>query len=174
MSKKIKVSIPCPHCHNSFEATLYRSIWGEYPENREIVFNDTINSPICPHCKNKVIIGNASLLYHNAKEKFAVWYEPVHDSAIDADCKGYTQMFGPDNYLATAPRISDWEGFKRTIVMFEKGDLKKGNAGEISPELKNQFDGFVKSITSEQKKAKNSGCLLVIIIAILISAALLT
>jgi hypothetical protein len=132
------------------------------------VFNNTINSPLCPYCKKRVIIGNATLLYHNAPQNFAVWYEPQYDRAIDEESKGYSQMFGSDSYLAIAPRICEWEAFKRAIMMFEKGELK-GNPGKPSPELKKQFDGFVKSISSQQKKSRNSGCLVVFIIIVALS-----
>lgn len=169
MSKTFKATLPCPNCKNYFEATLYRSIWGEYPENREMVFNDTINSPICPHCNVRAKIGNATLLYHNAKQQFAVWYEPEYDSGIDKDNEGYSRMFGPQSYLAKAPRIKNWEEFKKTIVKYESGELK-ANPGQISPEMKAQFEGFMKNISSQSKKSKNSGCLVVFAFAIIVTS----
>lgn len=166
-----KATLPCPNCKNYFEATLYRSIWGEYPENREMVFNNTINSPICPHCNVRAKIGNATLLYHNVQQKFAVWYEPEYDSEIDKDNKEIARMLGPQIYLAQAPRIKNWDEFKKTIVKFETGELK-ANPGEISPELKKQFEGFMKNISSQSKKSKNSGCLVFVVIAIVFSTLL--
>ena len=97
-----------------------------------MVFNDEINSPICPHCNTKTKIANAPLLYHDAKKLFAVWYEPEYDANIEKECEEYAKMFGPDSYLAKPPRIKDWEEFKNTIRKFEKGVLK-ADPGEISP-----------------------------------------
>ena len=171
MSQKYKATLLCPNCKNYFEATLYRSIWGEYPENREMVFNNTINSPICPHCNVRAKIGNATLLYHNAPKTFAVWYEPEYDSRIDKEGKGYAKMFGTQSYLTQAPRIKNWDEFKKMIVKFETEELK-ANPGEISTELKKQFDGFTKNILSQSKKSKNSGCLVFIVIAIIFSTLL--
>ena len=35
MSKRVEAKITCPNCDHQFDFTLYRSIWGEYSENRE-------------------------------------------------------------------------------------------------------------------------------------------
>lgn len=51
MSKRIEAKISCPGCVNQFDFTLYRTIWGEYPENRELVMSDKINVATCPNCK---------------------------------------------------------------------------------------------------------------------------
>jgi len=169
MSQQYKAILPCPNCNNYFEATLYRSIWGEYPENREMVFNNTINSPICPHCKVRANIENTTLLYHNVKKPFAVWYEPVYDRSIDEEKAEYSRMMGSQSYLAKAPRIKNWEEFKRTILKFETGEIK-ANPGQISPELDADFNGFLNNFSSKAKKSKNSGCLLFFAFIIIISS----
>jgi Zn ribbon nucleic-acid-binding protein len=50
MSKRIEAKITCPNCRNQFDFTLYRSIWGENPENRELVMSNKINVATCPSC----------------------------------------------------------------------------------------------------------------------------
>ena len=165
MSKRVEAKISCTNCQNKFEYTLYRSIWGEYPENRELVMKDKINVATCDKCGTATKL-NYPFIYTNAKQYFAVWWEPVYDPQIDSDAQGYSQMLGQSNYLATAPRIKDWEEFKNTIIQFENGEIK-GQPGQISSEMQDQMKGFVKSI--EAKNKKGNGCLgvfLALIIAI--------
>jgi transcription elongation factor Elf1 len=50
MSKRLEAKITCPNCNHQFDFTLYRSIWGEYPENRDLVMSDRINVATCPSC----------------------------------------------------------------------------------------------------------------------------
>ena len=50
MSKQVEVEVTCPKCRVQFETTLYRSLWIEYPENRNLIFNDEINLVTCPSC----------------------------------------------------------------------------------------------------------------------------
>lgn len=66
-------------------------------------------------------------------------------------------MMGAGNYLATAPRIKDWEDFKNTILKFERGELKAKPA-TVSKEMQDQMQGFLKHLQDKNKK-KNSGCL---------------
>ena len=129
MSKQVEVKATCGNCGCSFKASLFRSIWGENPENRAIVFNDTINVMVCPHCKNR-IHAPLALLYVDMNRQFAVWYEPEPDPMIDDDTRMYAGMFGPECFYVTAPRISDWQAFKHTILQFEQGQLR---AKPVSP-----------------------------------------
>lgn len=147
MSKRIEAKITCPNCQNQFDYTLFRSIWGEYPANRELVMKDKINVAICNQCGIATKL-NYPFIYTNAKHCFAVWWEPVYDNQIDSDAQGYSLILGKGNYLATAPRIKSWEQFKNTIIQFENGELKGQPA---------QMEGFVKSI--EEKNKKGKGCL---------------
>lgn len=156
MSKRIDAQITCPHCQHRFNYTLFRSIWGEYPENRELVMSDKINVATCPIC-NVTTKLPFPFIYTNAEQHFAVWWEPEFDLQIGKDCEGYVQMLGPGNYLATAPRIKDWKEFKNTILKFERGELK-GKAGEITSEMQGQMQDFLKHIKKENNEQK-SGCL---------------
>ena len=48
MSKRIDSSIDCPNCGRAFPVNLYRSIWGEHPENRSLIMSAQINVVACP------------------------------------------------------------------------------------------------------------------------------
>ena len=153
MSKRIEAKITCPNCSHRFDYTLYRSIWGEYTENRELVMSNQINVATCPSCKTstKLIY---PFIYTNAKQCFAVWWEPYYDAQIDKDAEGYKNMLGAGNYLATVPRIKDWSEFKETIIKFENGILK-GNRGTISKDMHQQIQGFLESIRNSNSKQKS-------------------
>lgn len=157
MSKRVEARITCPFCGHQFDFSLYRSIWGEYPENRELVMSDKINVANCPSCRKSTKL-DYPFIYTNAKQFFAVWWEPHYDPQIEQDSQGYSRMMGQGNYLATAPRIKDWEEFKQTIIKFENGILK-GNPGAISKEMKEQMNGFLKHLQEKNKKKEKSGCL---------------
>src|SRR5690606_22591553 len=156
MSKKVHAKIVCPSCGLQFDFTLYRSIWGEYPENRELVMSDQINIATCPSCKIPSKL-QYPFLYTNVKENFAIWWEPYFDNQIDKDSEVYKDMMGEGNYLATAPRIQDWDEFKQTIIKYEEGILK-GQPGRPSGEMFGQMQGYLQHMRSENKK-RNKGCL---------------
>ena len=141
MSMQIDVELNCQKCGNSFYTKLYKTIWGEYPENRELVMSDQINIVRCPHCGmiSRVV---SSLFYTNSKDEFAVWYEPVPDPMIDKDTEGYKRMISPDCYLATAPRIKDWDEFKETIKQFETGARKSTGSPSVESVFKKFFSKF--------------------------------
>ena len=168
MSKKIEASISCPNCNFQFNQTLYRSIWGEYPENKALVMNDEINMALCPSCgsKSKVFM---SFIYTNAKKHFAVWWEPEYDSQIDADSKAYASMMGKDSYLAVADRIKDWDEFKVTIEKYEKGELKS-NPGKPSEEMQKDFQDFINQLKNNNKEQKKGclGLLMILVFGILL------
>ncbi len=123
MSKQVEVTITCPNCSTNFKTTLYRTIWGEYPENRNLVMNDQINTVKCTSCHVAIKIP-MPFMYTNKEKNFAVWWEPHYDPQIDNDINVYKQTTGPDSYFSTAPRIADWQAFKETIKKFETGVLK--------------------------------------------------
>ena len=123
MSQRVKVNITCKYCNNQYDFTLYRSIWGEYPENRELVMSDNINVVTCQYC-GKTTKLSYPFIYTNAKQFFAVWWEPFYDSQIDKESVGFAKLLGDGNYLANAPLIKDWDEFKQTIIHFEKEDHK--------------------------------------------------
>lgn len=118
MSKQIRAEISCPDCGTTFSANLYRSLWIEDAENRALVEDDLVNLVTCPGC-NKSSRLEFSLLCTNVKRKFAVWYEPYHDAAVDKDVMLYRQQFGPNSFYAKAPRVRDWGEFKKKIRELE-------------------------------------------------------
>lgn len=119
MSYQDNFTLKCSECDYEFTARLYTSIWGEYPENRELVMTDKINVITCPSCKmsEKVIM---SLLYTNVEMGFAVWWEPYYDEGIDRQVKLAVKAGKLMTSIANAPRINNWEEFKQTILMFEQ------------------------------------------------------
>jgi len=171
MSKRVEVKITCPSCYYQFDFTLYRSIWGEYPENRELVMSDKINVATCPSCKKYTKL-DFPFIYTNAKQFFAVWWEPYYDPQIDEDSKGYNKLMGQGNYLAAAPRIKDWGEFKRTIIKFESGILK-GNPGVASEEMKGQMEGFLKHLQDKNIKKEKSGCFGMVALIVSLSSSIL-
>lgn len=122
MSKQVDVRFTCPNCGHIFRTTLYRSVWIEYPQLRELVFSDRINVVDCRKCKTATK-APFSLLATNTGQHIAVWYEPFPDAQVDADKSLYEKVSGEGNFLAEAPRRSDWSEFKETILMFERGEL---------------------------------------------------
>ncbi|MBC8228783.1 hypothetical protein H8E77_04450 [bacterium] len=112
MSKRIEVSAVCPNCDKKYSADVYRTIWGENPSNRKLVFDNLINDVECPDCSHIVKIP-IPFLYVDVKKQFAVWYEPEKDPQIDEDIANYNKIFNPGNFYATAPRISDWNEGQR-------------------------------------------------------------
>lgn len=165
MSKRIEARVTCSNCQHEFDFTLYRTIWGEHAENRELVMSDKINVSTCEKCGTVAKLPYA-LMYTNAKQNFAVWWEPEHDPQIDADTMMYKAL-GEGNYMANAPRIKDWEEFKKTIIKFETGELQGKTAEVGSDNVKEFLQAFVQSIESKnqqaqnqsRKQSNNSGCL---------------
>ena len=126
MSLKISATLNCAKCGAKSTHELYRTIWGEVPENRQLVFSDKINRLTCPSCE-KVAFAATSLMYTNRDLCFAVYYEPEHDPQIDADnndpqkrelCERHGTM-----HLLEAIRVPDWEQFKELIQKYERGEL---------------------------------------------------
>lgn len=131
MGKILDATITCPTCKRRFETEVHRVVWGEYPQNRELVFSDQINSETC-RCGTVLKLPFA-FLFTNRDREFAVWYEPRHDPVIDEDALIYAEAWGADSYLATAPRISDWETFKLVIRDFEEGRRQATPVDPTSP-----------------------------------------
>ena len=118
MSKTVKAGITCPACKNNFPTELYRTIWVEYPQNRSLIFNNEINAVTCPHCKHHERL-KFPFLCTNVERGFALWYEPYHDPEIDKDIAGYRKVMGSESFHVKAPRISDWEDFKKKLLEME-------------------------------------------------------
>jgi hypothetical protein len=148
MSKKIRLKIPCPFCKHEFEATLFRTLWIEYPENRQLIFQNNVNVVICPRCKRETQV-NLPFLATNVKEHIAVWYEPFPDPQIDIDQAQYAKHMGKDSFYATAPRVRDWTAFKEKIVELEqRTGMKPGP--KFSFEMDSKMRGFIDNIRRQQ------------------------
>lgn len=152
MSKKIPAEIQCPSCRSKFNVELYRSIWIEDDENRNLIFNDEINAVTCPSC-NVCTKLKFPFLCTNVKKGIAVWYEPYHDAEIDKDIALYKAKMGKDSFYATAPRVQDWEEFKKKIVELE-GKSKNGGKAQVSEDMTAYFSGFIDQIAKDNRKRK--------------------
>lgn len=156
MSKRVDATITCPRCGNEFQFSLYRTIWGEYEENKQLVMTDEINVSTCPACKSKTKL-EYPFMYVDIKKQFAVWWEPINDPQIDKDAIEYGKMFGQGNFYQMAPRIRGWVDFKKTILRYYSGELK-GNPISISNQQKDAFEDTLRGLTSQMKtKQKNKG-----------------
>ncbi len=150
MSKTLQARIRCPNCKNQFEATLYRSIWIEFPENRKLIFDDNINRVTCPACKMQTKL-EFPFLCTNVKEHIAVWYEPYPDADVEKDAQLYARHHGPSSFYATAPRIRDWNAFKEKIVELEERTGVK-LPSRLSPEMQEKMQGFMNHLKDNQAK----------------------
>jgi len=149
MSKRVDATITCPKCGKQYPVKLYRTIWGEHEENRNLVMNDQINVPVCPHCGFS-FKAPYPFMYVDVKTGFAVWWEPHHDADIDYESQGYSRMFGANSYYAKAPRIADWEEFKQVIQEYYDGK-------RVGGKIERMDIGALKSLS--QPKQKKNGCL---------------
>jgi hypothetical protein len=71
MSKQVEAQVTCSSCDHKFTATLYRSIWVEQPDNRQLIFDDQINTLNCPACQFQEQ-AEFPFLATNVKKEFAV------------------------------------------------------------------------------------------------------
>lgn len=145
MSKRLGAQIQCGACGHKFNVSLYRSIWIEEPANRDLIFSDQINRFNCPSCRNHIDTEFA-FLATNVKRQIAIWFEPQHDPNIDKDIAGYKKMMGSNSFYAKAPRISDWEEFKRTILEYERKSGGTGDPGKPSKELSKSMSDFIRKL----------------------------
>lgn len=148
MSKLVDATITCPHCGKEYPVKLFRTIWGEQKANRALVFNDEINVLKCPHCGHS-FKASFPFMYVDVEKGFAVWWEPEYDPGIDLNSKDYAKIFGVNSYYATAPRIADWEEFKKVIQEYYQGKRVGGSIEKMNI-------GTLKRNTASQKK---NGCL---------------
>ena len=161
MSKTINFQIECPDCGKQYQATVFRTLWGDgcNADNFTTRLKDSTNMVTCPHCGHSFRLP-LGLMYVDVKAGFAVWYEPQPDPNIDTEAKQYAAMMGADSYYAKAPRIKDWEEFKRTIRRYYTGELK---ANPVS--LNFNFDAL--KTAKPQKKSGCMGMLLLLIVPVI-------
>lgn len=163
MSKKIALEIICSNCKKTYTDNFFRTYWGESESMRTALMNDTINIATCPHCGYQFHVPLA-MMYVDVQTGFAIWWEPQYDPGIDSDTKVYSQIFGSNSFYATAPRIADWEEFKRTINKYYSGEL----IGK--PIEKMDFSALRRSVSNTKKR----GCLGVITLFVIGGTILFT
>ena len=169
MSKIVEGMAKCPECGNQYHVSLFRSLWGEHPEKRALVFNNLANVIKCSNCgyTERAAI---SFLYVDMVKQFAVWYDPVNDPDIDKEKPQYEQMFGKANFYVTAPKIRTWENFKETILQFERGELKAKPIDSRKSETMTR--GFIEHINKENNKSKSGGCLTCLAFALMVTVGI--
>ena len=106
-------------------------------------------------------------MYVDVEKGFAVWWEPQHDEGIDADAKSYAAAFGADSYYAKAPRVKDWDEFKRTIRRYYTGELK------ANPITKFDFGAMKQQSNKQTAPTKKSGCLGAIVLLMTASVSII-
>lgn len=116
--------------------------------------NDEINSITCPKCKIKTRV-EFPFLCTNIKRGIAIWYEPYYDSAIDKDLVDYSKHYGPDSFYARAPRIKNWEEFKRKLTELEALSTGSKPNVKLSPEMAASFNGFIESLQQSKQNSNN-------------------
>lgn len=153
MSKRLSANITCPECTQQFPTELYRSIWVETPANRALVLNDQINAVTCPKCKFHQRL-EFPFLCTNVRRGFALWYEPHHDPQVDKDVADYCRHFGPDSFYAKAPRIAEWEEFKKKLLELEAEPRQQAQPVSLSSEMQDKMAGFTASIEKKDKRTQ--------------------
>ena len=147
MSKQVKLGIQCSHCSHVYYDNFFRTIWGENEVYRNMVLNDEVNIATCPHCGFKFHVPLA-MMYVDVQKGFAVWWEPNHDPGVDSDSASYAKMFGANSYYAKAPRIKDWEEFKRVVKEYDDGIRVGGPIEKMD----------IKALAGGSNQSKKSGC----------------
>ena len=132
----------------------------------------SLNVAKCPSCSRSTKL-QFPFIYTNARQHFAVWWEPLYDPQIDSDAAGYTKMMGVGNYLASALRIKDWLEFKETIQKFERGELK-GQKPVMSDEMGKQMAGYLTQLKKKNVQENNKGCISIIVCILMSLGVFLT
>jgi hypothetical protein len=113
--------------------------------------NDKINEMTCPHCKLHHRL-NFPFLCTNVVHGFALWYEPYHDPQVDEDIAQYRTHMGPDSFYAKAPRIQDWESFKKKLLEMEMASPSSDKARPVfSQEMRKKMTGYISYLSKKTK-----------------------
>jgi len=117
--------------------------------------NDEINAMTCPKCAFYQRL-EFPFLCTNVMRHFALWYEPYHDPQIDKDIADYRKHMGPDSFYAKAPRIKDWESFKKTLREMEMAAPLQAQEPVYSPEMRKNMAEFISDIAKENKREQKA------------------
>lgn len=129
MNNVLTVTVPCPNCQNKLTIDMYRKVLVKSGVGIgvEQIFDDSMNMISCSNCSFNKRANNA-IFYHNIDKFFGVFYEPIPNKDIDGIIAEFNKPSGPFpnlfTYLETAPRVNDWETFKKMIQKYESGELK--------------------------------------------------
>ena len=157
MSKTVGAGITCRQCGKETPMQLFRTLWLEDNKNKDMVYQDRVNLFECPHCGFSERL-EFPFLATNKDKKYAVWYEPYHDEAIDKDVAMYKEHMGPTSYFARAPRIADWNEFKAKVQEFEEVQGPEKPSGvEFSPEIETAFQSFTDEIKTQKGRSEHQG-----------------
>jgi hypothetical protein len=132
---------------------LFRSIWAEFEEYRSLILNDEINMFHCNNCKYRERL-EYPFLCTNVRKGVAIWYEPYPDAQIDVDAEEYRKHTGPNSFYSKAPRIADWQTFKKKFLEMEAAGPQPGQEPQHSRESLKMRRGFLDSIRQEVLKDK--------------------
>lgn len=167
MSKIVNFQIECPHCKTQYIAKVFRTLWGDgcNADNFESRLTDNTNVVTCPHCGHSFRLP-LGLMYVDCDAGFAVWWEPQHDEGIDAETKSYAAAFGADSYYAKAPRVKDWDEFKRTIRRYYTGELK------ANPITKFDFSAMKQQAAKPVSNQEKNGCLGALVLLVITAASI--
>ena len=81
---------------------------------------------------------------------------------MSANSVDYAKMFGTNSYYAKAPRISDWEEFKRVVKEYDDGIRVGGPIEKMD----------IKALVGSKSQSKKSGCVGVLLALIIVSSIL--
>lgn len=137
MSRKENIEFNCPKCNDRNSTIIYSSIHCDDSEEVKLIEKDLLNIAICKSCNTKIRIP-ISVMYHKAKEKFAIWYVPVPNETINDSNREAERILGSQSYLANVAEIKEWAVFKKIVLDFEKGLVEKQQLAEN--QIKNLSD----------------------------------
>jgi hypothetical protein len=145
MSATVPAEVTCPQCRERFRVTLYRTLWIEQPDKRDLIFSDKVNIVTCPSCHWAERL-EFPLLATNAGRGIAVWYEPYRDDQIDRDLAQYDRLLGKNSFLARAPRIREWWRFKEAISELEQAAPLEVMPARATGQLRNTGDSLLRRL----------------------------
>lgn len=111
-----------------------------------MLFDNKINVVVCTNCYTK-LRAESTLLYDDPEIKYAIWWDPNHDLAVDECVESWRKMYGWGFYLANARRVNEWNEFKRdisrtydpsqdTIISYGSADILHCQTIELPAEIK--------------------------------------
>ena len=154
MSQQQKYPIRCPKCRNEQEVELFDAVnVTEEPALREALMCNQLNAVTCPACEFIFQI-HKSLLYHDAKRGFMIYWLPIPAGAEEAGERQFAEMLlqlaaqQPDgallppvhlvfNRTELVERIFMLEaGLDERLIEYVKHLMYLNNTGKLNPAQK--------------------------------------